>query len=153
MQKKQSQSFCLVVCFQILCSYLCSAHVGTTNRTAWMNNLMDINTQAKKKRQLSPNHVLRFLWLPTVYPTASAISHTLSVLCRPHTQGSGPVGTKTHSFSVTSLSLKSNACGTRKTSFISKLSFPMRGNEQNGVGQLAVTTFQDCSQAPRGAES
>ena len=46
-----------------------------TNRTAFMNHPMDIHTQAEKERQLSPNPVLRFLWLPMVYPTASAISH------------------------------------------------------------------------------
>lgn len=57
------------------------------------------------------------------------------------------------SFLVTSLSLKSNARGTCRISFISRLSFLTHWSEQNGAGQLAVTTFQDCFQASRGAES
>lgn len=77
--------------------------------------------------------------------------NALSVLCIPHTQGSGSVSAETDSFSVTNLSLKSNVRGTCKTSFISKLSFLTHWNKQNGVGQLAVTTFQDCFQASRGA--
>ena len=48
---------------------------GTTNRTDFMNHLMDVHTQAEKTRQLSLHHILRFLWLPMAYPTASVISH------------------------------------------------------------------------------
>lgn len=51
---------------------------STTNRPAFVNHLTDIHIQAEKKRQLSPNPVLGFLWLPVVYSTASAISHRVA---------------------------------------------------------------------------
>lgn len=92
-----------------------------------MNHRTEIYTQAEKKRQLSK--------LCSQIPLADhGICHSLcdkpqgseynalSVLCIPHTQGSGSVSTNTHNFSVASLLLKSNVCGRCKTFFI--ISFP-----------------------------
>lgn len=97
---------------------------------AFMNHQMEIYTLAEKP----------VLFKLCDKPKGGAYN-ALSVLCIPHTQGSGSVSTKTDSFSVTSLSLKSNACGRCKPAFTSRLSFLAHWNEQNGVGQLAVTTF------------
>lgn len=114
-------------------------------RTAFTDHQMEIYTLAEK--------AVLFKLCSQIPLAAHGISHSLcdkpqggaynvlSVLCIPHTQGSGSVSTETDSFSVTSLSLQSNARGRCKPAFTSQLSFLAHWNEQNGVGQLVVTTF------------
>lgn len=133
--------------FEIVYFCLRSAVSGQMRqkRTAFTSHQMEIYTLAEK--------AVPFKLCSRIPLAAHGISHSLcdkpqggahnalSALCIPHTQGSGSISTKADSFSVTSLSLQSNARGRCKPAFTSWLSFLVHWNEQNGVGQLAVTTF------------
>lgn len=137
-QEKHSKSVLFVfVCFSFVywfvfeIVYFClrSALSGQMRqkRTAFMDHQTEIYTLAEK--------AVLFKLCSRIPLAAHGISHSLcdkpqggaynalSVLCIPHTQGSGSVSTETDSFSVTSLSLQSNARGRCKPAFTSGLSF------------------------------